>query len=373
MSARPTIKDVARQAGVSIATVSRVLNDKESVDPALRKKVLAATAALGFRANRLARNFRKRSARAIALVVPDIKNPFFAAVAHEIEQAAFQQGYTLLICNTNDNLERQTQYFDLLAEEAVAGVIVCTANEHRSHLEVEQAMSRGIAVVAIDRRLENVPIDLVLSDNFGGARQATSHLFALGHRRIGVVTGSDDFAPARERRMGFEQAFRDHGLSLDPALIKVTDFRDTGAETATHELWALPERPTAIFVSSGNQATGVLRALNTVGARIPNDVSVIVFDDLDWASAFHPPITAVEQNTGQIGATAVNLLMRRFAEPTASAEERRVPVRLNIRRSSAAPPRPTAEGRGVRKAKSPEARPPPDVEPPQLPNGKSRR
>jgi DNA-binding LacI/PurR family transcriptional regulator len=335
MSTRPTIKDVAQAAGVSVATVSRVLNDKETVDPALREKVLKATAKLGFRANRLARNFRKRSAQAVALVVPDIKNPFFAAVAHEIEQAAFAQGYTLLICNTSDNLERQAQYFDLLAEEGVAGVIVCTANEHRAHLEVEQALGRGIAVVAIDRRLENVPIDLVLSDNFGGARQATSHLLGLGHRRIAVVTGSDDFAPARERRMGFEQALRDHGLSFDPALEKVTDFRDTGAEAATLALWALPERPTAIFVTSGNQATGVLRALAAVGARIPDDVSIIVFDDLDWASAFHPPITAVEQNTAQIGATAVGLLMRRLAEPSAMPEERRAPVRLNIRQSCA--------------------------------------
>jgi LacI family transcriptional regulator len=369
MSSRPTIKDVARHAGVSVATVSRVLNDKETVDPALREKVQTSTAALGFRANRLARSFRKRSAKAIALVVPDIKNPFFAAVAHEIEQAAFAHGYTLLICNTSDSLERQTQYFDLLAEEAVAGVIVCTANEHRAHQEVEQALKRGIAVVAIDRRLENVPIDLVLSDNFGGARQAVSHLLALGHRRVAVVTGSDDFAPARERRLGFEQAFRDFGVAFDSALIKVTDFRDTGAETATHELWAMPDRPTALFIASGNQATGVLRALNVVGARIPDDMSIVVFDDLDWASAFHPPITAVEQNTAQIGTTAVNLLMRRFAQPSATAEERRVPVRLNARLSCSAPPQANAP-RGARRAR-PAARPPPVAEPP-APPGKRR-
>lgn len=370
MTKRPTIKDVAQHAGVSIATVSRVLNDNETVDPALRKKVVASTAALGFRANRLARNFRKRSARAIALVVPDIKNSFFAAVSHEIEQAAFQHGYTLLICNTNDSLERQAQYFDLLAEEGVAGIIVCTANEHRAHLEVEQALSRGIAVVAIDRRLENVPIDLVLSDNFGGARQATSHLLALGHRRIAVVTGNDDFAPARERRLGFEQAFRDYGIAFDPALIKVTDFRDTGAETATHELWAMPDRPTALFVASGNQSTGVLRALNVVGARIPDDVSVIVFDDLDWANAFHPPITAVEQNTAQIGTTAVSLLMRRFTDGPASPEERRVPVRFNVRRSSGAPP--SARSKTRARVPLPQDRMPPAIADPPLPNGKRR-
>lgn len=368
MSKRPTIKDVAQHAGVSIATVSRVLNGKESVDPVLREKVLASTATLGFRANRLARSFRMRSARAIALVVPDIKNPFFSAVAHEVETATFEHGYTLLICNTSDRLERQAQYFDLLAEEAVAGVIVCTANEHRAHAEVEQAVSRGIAVVAIDRRLENVPIDLVLSDNFGGARQATSHLLALGHRHIAIVTGNDDFAPARERRLGFEQAFRDFGVSFDTATVKVTDFRDTGAETATHELWALRERPTAIFIASGNQATGVLRALSALEARIPDDVSVVVFDDLDWASAFHPPITAVDQNTAQIGATAVSLLLRRFARPSAPPEERRVPVRFNVRRSCVAPP----EAKARRSRLLPGERSPPASADPPGHNGKRR-
>jgi LacI family transcriptional regulator len=337
MSTRPTIKDVARTAGVSVATVSRVLNGRRSVDPALSTKVLNAASELNFKASRLARSFRKRSAQTIALVVPDIQNPFFAAIAHEIEEAAFRSGYTLLICNTSDDLARETQYFDLLADEAVAGVIVSTANEHRVHDEIERAIVRGVAIVAIDRRLEGVPVDSVLSDNFGGARQATAHLIGLGHRRIAIVTGPDDFAPARERRLGFEQALRDHGLMPDPALVMATNFRDSGAEAAAHELWALAGRPTAIFVGSGNQAIGVLRALNTVGARIPDDISVMVFDDLEWASAFHPPITAIEQNTAQIGATAMTLLMNRIANPGANPEERRIPTRFHIRRSCAAP------------------------------------
>jgi LacI family transcriptional regulator len=334
---RATIRDVARRAKVSVATVSRVLNGKESVDGQLRNRVLAAVKELDFRANRLARSFRRRTTQSIALVIPDIKNFFFAAVSHEIEEEAFRQGYNLLICNTSDDLERQAKYFELLTEEAVAGIVICTANEHRAHVEVQRALERGVAVVAIDRRLENVPIDLVLSDNFGGARLATTHLLTLGHRRIAVITGSDDFAPARERRIGFEQALRDHGLLVDPELVKVTDFRHTGAEAATHELWALQLPPTAILICSGNQAIGALRALNSVGARLPEDVSIVVFDDLEWASAFHPPITAVEQNFAQIGATAVKMLLQRIKSPGVAVEERRVPTRLHVRQSSAPP------------------------------------
>src|SRR5262249_43906986 len=151
--------------------------------------VFAAIEALEFRPNRLARSFRTKSTNFVALVVPDIKNPFFSTVSHEIEEELFRQGYTLLTCNTSDDLERESKYFKLLTEEAVAGIIVCTANEHQAHVEVNQALSRGVAVVAVDRRLENAPVDQVLSDNFGGARAAMSHLIEMGHRRIGIITG----------------------------------------------------------------------------------------------------------------------------------------------------------------------------------------
>jgi LacI family transcriptional regulator len=328
-----TIRDVASRAGVSVATVSRVLNGKTSVHPTLRDRVVAAAEALEFRANRLALSFRRRSTHFVALVVPDIKNFFFAAVSHEIEEAAFRHGYTLFTCNTSDVLDREAQYFKLLTEEAVAGIVVCTANEHQAHIEVNRALRRGVAVVAIDRRLEDAPIDLVLSDNFGGARAVTGYMIERGHCRIGVISGSDDFAPARERRLGFEQALKDRGIAHEDELTKITDFRDTGAERATLELLTAPHPPTAIFVCSGNQSIGTLRALNTLGLRIPEDVSIAVFDDPDWAGGFHPPITTVEQNCAQIGATAVAMLLRRIKDPSAPREERRVPTKLHIRSS----------------------------------------
>src|ERR1700676_1984348 len=169
-TAQSTIRDVAAYAQVSVARVSRVLNRKRNVSPALRDRVLAAAQALEFRANRLALSFRRKSTNFVALLVPDMKNLFFAALAHAIEEEAFRHGRTLFTCNTSDDLEREAKYIRLLSEEAVAGIVVCTSNEHRAYVEVNQALKRGIAVVAIDRRLENARIDLVLSDNFGGAR-----------------------------------------------------------------------------------------------------------------------------------------------------------------------------------------------------------
>jgi LacI family transcriptional regulator len=328
-----TIRDVASRAGVSVATVSRVLNGKGSVDPTLRERVLAAAEALEFRANRLALSFRRRSTNFIALVVPDIKNFFFAAVSHEIEEEAFRHGYILFTCNTSDVLEREATYFKLLSEEAVAGIVVCTASEHQAHIEVNRARRRGVAVVAIDRRLEDAPIDLVLSDNFGGARALTAHMIDRGHRRIAVISGSDDYAPARERRLGFEQALKDRGLPHDDSLTKITDFRDTGAEQATLDLLTSPNPPSAIFVCSGNQSIGTLRALSALGLRIPDDVSLAIFDDPEWARGFHPPLTTVEQNCAQIGGTAVAMLLRRIKDPDAVHEERRIPTRMHMRDS----------------------------------------
>jgi DNA-binding LacI/PurR family transcriptional regulator len=327
-----TVKDVARHAEVSVATVSRVINGTK-VDPVLHHRVVNAIEALDYRPNRLARNLRTNSTKIIALVVPDIQNPFFVSVARGIEQVTFKEGYTLVICNTDDDAKREEYYFQVLSEEASAGVIVCCTDERLSHLQVRKSLEQGMAVVALDRRLEDVPIDSVLSDNFGGSRRAVSYLFDLGHRRIGMIAGSDRFAPGRERRMGYEQVYQDRGLPLDRTLIKVTEFRAAEAVQAAEELLNMPDPPTALFISGGVSALGSLKVIRRLGLRISEDISVIIFDDLDWTEAYDPPLTVVAQNTHNLGIKAAELLLARIQGSQQELQEYRVLTQLKVRSS----------------------------------------
>ncbi len=328
-----TVKDIAKEAGVSVATVSRVLNGRDTVDAELRDRVQHVVQLLDYRPNRLARNLRTNSTKVIALVVPDIQNPFFVSVARGIEEVALREGYTLLVCNTDDDPQREKNYFEVLRDETVAGIIVCSADERLSSAAVNEALAQGIAVVALDRQIEGTQVDTILSDNFGGSRRAVSHLLDLGHRRIGLVAGPDRFAPGRERRLGYEQAFHDHGLPIDRSLIKVTDYSRESAEVSTNELLDLQEPPTALFLSSGVSALGALVAVNLRSLRIPNDISFVVFDDLDWTTAYSPPLTAVAQNTRYLGITAAQAIFRRIAGEQDPAQERRLMTQLHLRNS----------------------------------------
>jgi LacI family transcriptional regulator len=331
-----TVKDVAQYAGVSVATVSRVLNQRETVDPELRLRVQNAVERLKYRPNRLARNLRTNSTTVIALVVPDIQNPFFVAVSRGVEEAALREGYTLLVCNTDDDIQHEAHYFQVLRDESIAGVILCSADERLSHAAVQASRDHGMAVVALDRRVEGIAIDSILSDNFGGSRLAVSHLIERGHRQIALIGASDIYAPGRERRLGYEQAFHDYGLAVDRDLIKVTDFRATNAEAATEALLDRDPAPTALFVCNGVSAIGALRAINRRGLRVPDQIALVVFDDLDWLEAYSPPITAVSQNTRQLGITAADQLLRRINGDPEPVQERRLPTQLIVRQSTPA-------------------------------------
>lgn len=193
----PTVKDVAHHAGVSVATVSRVLNGSTAVDGELRQRVMTAVSQLRYRPNRLARNLRTKSTKTIAIVVPDIQNPFFVSVERGLEEVAFREGYTVLVCNTDDDPDRESNYLQVLSDELVAGIVVCATDERRSSAQLLKILEEGIALVALDRRLENAPIDGVLSDNFGGTRTAVSYLIEQGHRRIGLIAGPPKYARPR--------------------------------------------------------------------------------------------------------------------------------------------------------------------------------
>lgn len=330
-----TIRDVARSAGVSPPTVSRVLANKENVDPLLRERVLEAIRLLDYRPHRAARALRRQVTRTVAFIIPDIQNPFFTSVMRGVEDVAFAEDYVVMLCNTDDSLQRQRDYIAVLKAENVAGVVICPADETSSQAHIASLEEQGTAVVVVDRLLSAAAVDTVLSDNMRGAHDAVSYLLGLGHRRIGLITGPDHFAPGRERRQGYERAHQDARAAVDVSLIKATDFRPDAAAAAVRGLLTLPsaQRPTALFATSSRLALGALAVIGEVGLRIPHDISFIGFDDAEWTASYTPQLTVVAQPTYEIGSRACRMLLTRISNPDTPSAEVRLPTRLVERRS----------------------------------------
>jgi LacI family transcriptional regulator len=327
----PTMNDVARAAGVSVATVSRALsNDGAGVSPALRERVLAAVAELDYHPNHLPRNLRARSSRTIGLVISDIDNPFFTAIARGAEDVAHRHGYTMVLSNTDEDPEREAICLQTMAAERAAGVVLASTGVHTSG--VRRLISTGIPVVALDRRISGAHVDTVVVDNETAAYEAVRHLASLGHRRVAMVGGPGKVSAIREREAGYERAVRDRGL--ERGLLRQGDLREPGGRRATLELLREPERPTAIFSVNNLTTIGVLHALRELGLRAPDDVSVIGFDDIPTGDLLDPPLSVVRQPTYQLGARAAELLLRRVAQPDAPVQEVVLAASLVLRPSS---------------------------------------
>lgn len=331
----PTIRDVARVAGVSTPTVSRVLSNKQNVDPRLRQRVLDAVRQLNYRPHRAARALRSQVSRTIGFIIPDIQNPFFTSVLRGVEDAAFADDYVVLLCNTDDSLARQQGYIDVLKAENVAGMVICPADEVRTLEQVKSAQQQGIAVVVVDRQLQAAELDTVMIDNAQAAEEAVRYLLDLGHTRIAIISGPDYYAPGRERLRGYEQAFAQAGKTVDRELVRKTDFRPDAATTAARALLALPagSRPTALFATSSRLALAALAVIGELGLRVPEDLSFVGFDDADWARSYRPQLTVVAQPTYDIGARACRMVLARIGNPRLTPETVRLPAQLLVRRS----------------------------------------
>lgn len=326
-----TVRDVARVAGVSTATVSRVLNDKPNVRSAIRGRVLQAMAELGYQPSRVARRLRSRRAQVIGLIISDIQNPFFTSVVRGVEDVAYAHNYTLLLCNSDENLEKERLYVDLMRAEGVAGIILSPTHEVESAANVRA--EDGLPIVCLDRRLRGVAADLVIVDNVTGAYQAVSHLIRLGHRRIGLLVGPAVITSGLERQRGYEQALRDHGLPVEPELIYVGDFKQTGGFRGAETLLTLNPPPTALFAANNLTTLGALNAIHTRRLRIPDDVALVGFDDMPWAPSLDPPLTAVAQPTYDLGSTAAGLLLARIDDPGRPVQEVILRPTLVVRQS----------------------------------------
>ncbi len=356
--ARASSKDVARQAGVSIATVSHVINGTRFVTDETRQKVLDAIDALNYRPNAVARGLATNSTRKIGLVISEITNPFFTAAARGIEDAILDYRYSIILCNTDEDPEREEDGLHLLATQQIDGLIIAPTGVRCASLLA--LATSGVPVVQLDRSSPGLVAPLVGVNNEEGAYQAIRYLIGLGHRRIACLINLDVISTQSERLKGWEQALQEAGLPVDEALIVRADPRFYGvlpgaagslslvepaaqrqkmpsAYEVLQGLLKLPQRPSAIFVASNQLTLGTLYAFRECGLRCPEEISLISFDDHDWAPLFSPPLTVVRQPTYQLGQAAAQLLMQMI-----NGEPVEVPpplqVELVARASCAAPP-----------------------------------
>src|SRR5689334_3987169 len=269
----PNIQDVAKQAGVSIATVSRVLNGSARVSADVKQRVQATMEALAYQPNPAARSLRSNRSRIIGLLISDIQNPFFTGLIRGAEDEALRHEYSLILCNSSESPQREQQYLDVLYAERVAGLIVVPTSEQLSEEIRKRFRERGIPVVAVDRRVKDRYIDAVLVDNVWGAREAVAHLIANGYRRIGAVTGPQSVTTGRERLEGYRLALQDAGIPLDPALERVGSFKIDSGQELTEQLLDLDPPVEALFVANNLMTMGALNAIHERKLRVPDDVA----------------------------------------------------------------------------------------------------
>lgn len=333
----PTLHDVARAAGVSIATVSATINQTAYVSPALQERVRKAVTDVGYHPDGIARSLKTRTTKTLGLIISDISNPFFTSVIRGIEDVANARGYTLVLCNTDERLEKERAYVHLLRSRRVDGVIMAPVGGAEDYVDFEAVV--GAPVVFVDRRVP-ARADIVVVDNTRGARDVVRYLIGLGHRRIGVITGLPKLSTSEDRLAGYRSALQEAGLPPDPAIVKVGYSRLEGGHEAARELLALASRPTAIFATNNLMAIGLMRAVTAQGLRCPDDISVACFDDFEWASVFHPRLTTVAQPTYEMGSKAAEFLLARLTgHPIVEPQECVLAPTLIIRDSCAAPPR----------------------------------
>ncbi|KIZ17986.1 LacI family DNA-binding transcriptional regulator [Streptomyces natalensis] len=334
-----TMVDVARRAGVSVATVSHVLNATRPVRPDTRAAVLGAVDELGYTPNTLARSLVTARTRSIGLAVSAISNPYFTEILQGVEASALEAGYGLLIADPHDDPRHERTVVQLLHERRVDGVIVAPSAEPAKM--VGYLARRTVPAVFLDRLVGPAPEgarhDQVCAENTGPMRHLVEHLAALGHSRIGLVAGLPGLSTTTERLQGYREGLRARGLPFVPELVAGGNSAADGARDATGRLLAAPAPPTAIVTANNAMTIGALRALRERGLEVPRDLALACFDDFSWADLFTPRLTAVAQPSREIGATAVRLLLERLEEPDRAPRTVRLPCTVRHRTSCGCP------------------------------------
>ncbi|MGY2401115.1 LacI family DNA-binding transcriptional regulator [Pseudomonas sp. SDO5271_S396] len=328
-----TIKDVAALAGISYTTVSHVVNKTRPVSEPVRIKVEAAIKQLDYVPSAVARSLKAKTTATIGLLVPNSLNPYFAELARGIEDYCERNGYCVILCNSDDNAEKQRNYLRVLLEKRIDGLIVTSVGGDDSGLAVGLSAVRTPMVI-VDRALDGIDVDLVRIDHEEGAYLATRHLLELGHRDIACIGGPGHTRVAQMRLAGYRRALREAGVEVLANRTEESDFTSTGGYAAAVKLLA-HNPPSAIFACNDMIGFGVLRAAAERDLRVPDELSVIGFDDIQMGRYVYPALTTVGQSIVQLGETAAELLLRRIASPQIAVDQRIVTPSIVLRESTA--------------------------------------
>jgi LacI family transcriptional regulator len=329
-----TIADVAARAGVSTATVSRVLSGLGRASEATQARVLEAARDLGYRPSEVARSLKRRSTQTIGLIITDIENPYFPQLVRSVEDAARAAGYTVLLCNAADDPDREAAYLELLADRRVDGLVIAASSLGARH--GDWLTAPPIPVVLVNTAAPDADLPSIMSDNEGGARMITEHLLQLGHRRFGYLMPPPRNVDAPERLAGVRRALRQAGVDADALHIARGEALVWGGEVAANELLDRVPETTAFVAYNDLMAIGALRALRQRERHVPGDASVVGFDDVALAAYVDPPLTTISQRTDEMGRWAVERLI---GDDRSSPSSVRLPVDLQVRGSSGPVPR----------------------------------
>jgi LacI family transcriptional regulator len=330
------ITDVAQRAGVSISTVSRVLNNSDyPIRPETRQKVLEAIEELRFRPNDVARSLLLKQTHTIGLIVPDISNPYYPELSLGVEATASEHGYAVIFCNTSRRPEKVEYYLDVLLQKRADGIIIAGGGTDLT--QISQGTLRSDTKIALVGK-HHLPFPSVQVDNFGAAREITSHLLHLGHRHIAFISGPPNLTSVQDRLAGYKASLEERGISEDNRLICEGDFGAESGYSATLSLLRGEPTPTAIFAANDRMAISAMAAAADVGLRVPNDLTVVGFDDIITASLVRPSLTTVALPAYEIGASAMRLMLR-LLEGEECPKTVWLPTQLVIRQSSGPPPR----------------------------------
>ncbi len=334
-----TMKDVARRAGVSLITVSRVINETGSVHADTRAKVLAAIEALQYIPNQMASNLRSRQTNTLALLLPTITNAFWTTIARGAEDEAESCGYSLFLCNTDDEIAKEARYLEALLRHRVGGLVVVPTVG--SGPALRRLQHHEMAFVQIHRSVEGIESDIVRGDGYGGALFLTSQLLDAGWRRIAYIGAPLTAFTGHERFSGYQDAMRRAGVSVDPKLVKLGPVGQENGYTFVEQLLAETPRPAAVFIANSRLAIGGLRALAAAGLRLQHDIAVASFYDIPALDDYSPFITAIIQPAYDIGRLGVRRLLERIARKHDTPEEIILPnCALPDRPASQTPPQP---------------------------------
>jgi LacI family transcriptional regulator len=306
-----SLRDVARQAGVSPMTVSRVINNAASVKPETRQRVEEVIAATGYIPNRLAQGLISQRTGTLGLIIPDVSNPFFALVLRAAEITARREGYRVLVCNTEGDAGLERDYIHNLISHQVDGLMVAPVGD-RSRNGLLPLMQRSYPLVLLDRSVQGIECDLVQGDSAGGAQRLIRHLLAVGHRRIAIILGPDDVSTTRERYAGYCGALDAAKLPLDRDLVVETTVDQPGGYRAMQQILRLDARPSAVFAVNNMTAMGAMQALREQGLAVPDAFGLVCFDDVEHLAILAPFMTVVDQPAEAFGAMATQMLLERI-------------------------------------------------------------